>query len=102
MKTTKKIRTKGVIVYPDDLEIGQFYAVYGLKNGTEQPVQIAGQSFRLIAMNLPFLIGKVVCDPAHAPVTFDARFLTLMKVSDEYVQAQRPDPAGVPAPDDLI
>ena len=59
MKTTKAIRRKGLIVPPDDLEVGQHYAVYGLKNGYVEPLQVSGLAFRLVAMNLPFVLGKL-------------------------------------------
>ena len=29
---------KGLLVAPDDLEVGQFYAVYGLKDGPGEPI----------------------------------------------------------------
>jgi hypothetical protein len=89
MKTTKNARRKGLIVQPDDLGIGEFYAVYGLKRESEEPVQISGMAFRLMAMNLPFVVGRLVSRP-NPPLTFDSRFLTFMKVSEDYVQAQRP------------
>jgi len=89
MKTTKKPRSKGLLVHPDDLEIGEYYAVYGLKNG--EAAQISGMAFKLLAMNLPFIVGKLAHDPAHPPLTFDARFLEFIRVSDDYVTAQRPD-----------
>lgn len=89
MKTTKKPRRTGLIVQPDDLEIGEFYAVYGLKSGSSKPVQISGMAFKLLAMNLPFLVGKLAYDPAHPPLTFDSRFMTFMRVTPDYVQAQR-------------
>jgi len=91
MKTTKKPRRTGVIVHPDDLEVGQYYAVLGLRNGSEESVQIAGMAFRLLAINLPFIVGKLASDPSHPPLTFDVRFLTLMRVTDDYVNAQRPE-----------
>jgi hypothetical protein len=93
MKITKKPRRKGLLIQPDDLQIGEFYAVHGLKNGSEEPIQVSGMAFKLMAMNLPFVVGKLAADPAHPPMTFDARFLTFMRVSDEFVQAQRPDTA---------
>ena len=89
MKTTKKSRRSGLLVQADDLELGQFYAVHGLKNGSVEPVQVAGMAFKLLAMNLPFIVGKLACDAAHPPLTFDARFLTFMRVTDEYVNAQQ-------------
>lgn len=86
----KRKRSKGLLVQPDDLEVNHFYAVYGKKGEVDEPVQISGLAFRLTALNLPFLVGKLACDPAHAPITFDARFLNFMKVSDDFVMAQRP------------
>jgi hypothetical protein len=35
-------------------------------------------------------VGKLVCDPAHPPVTFDVRYLDFVRVSDDFIQAQRP------------
>lgn len=84
----KRKTRKGVIVQPDDFEVGQFYTVYGMKHRPDQPVQIAGLSFRLTAMNLPFLVGKLVTDEKHPPITFDARFLSFMRVTQDYVMAQ--------------
>lgn len=88
MKSTKKTRRKGLIVPPDDLAVGEWYSVYGLKHSGE-PIQVAGMAFRIVAMNLPYIVGRLASDPAH-PVTFDSRFLTFMRVDDNYVMAQRP------------
>lgn len=93
MKTTKRPRRNGLIVHPDDLEIGRFYAVYGLKDGLSETLPVSGLSFRLLAMNLPFLVGKLVNDPTHPPLTFDTRFMSFMKVTDDYVKAQQPQQA---------
>jgi uncharacterized protein YbaR (Trm112 family) len=85
---------RGLLVQADDLEVGQFYAVHGQKNafdGFECPAQNAGLAFKILAMNLPFVVGKFVCNPACYPYTLDSRFVTLMRVSDEFVKAQRPD-----------
>jgi hypothetical protein len=89
MKATKKPLRKGLIVQPDDLELRRFYAVYGTKVGPEQPVPVAGMAFELLAVNLPFVVGKLTADPTHPPLTLDVRYLTFMRVSDDYVQAQR-------------
>ncbi len=88
MKSTKQSRRKGLIVAADDLTVGEWYACYGLKNDLEQPVQVAGMAFRIVAMNLPFIVGRLASDPVH-PLTFDSRFLTFMRVSEDYVAAQR-------------
>ena len=89
MKNTKKPRRRGLIVQPDDLEIGNYYAVYASKEDPHEPIQISGMAFRLMAMNLPFVVGRLVSRP-NPPLTFDSRFLTFMRVSDDYVMAQRP------------
>jgi hypothetical protein len=54
-------------------------------------VPIAGMAFRLLALNLPFVVGKLAADPTNPSLTFDARLLTFMRVTDEYVKAQRPN-----------
>lgn len=83
-------RRTGLIIEPDDLDVGMFYTVYGLKNGSDHPLPIAGLAFKLTAINLPFVVGKLTCDPNHAPLTFDTRYLNLMRVTSEFVDAQQP------------
>jgi hypothetical protein len=41
-------------------------------------------------MNLPFLVGELVSDPARPPVTFDGRYLDFMRMTPGYVKAQTP------------
>jgi len=88
MKPTKKPHSTGLLVPSDDLTLGEWYAVYGLKADSDRPVQIAGMAFRIVAMNLPFIIGRLATDPAN-PVTFDSRYLSFMRVSQEYAVEQR-------------
>lgn len=78
----KQRRRTGVIVPPDDLDLGRWYAVHS------DNFQFAGMAFRIIAMSLPFVVGRTACDPAH-PVTIDTRHLTLMKVDEDFANAQR-------------
>lgn len=98
MKVTKKPYRTGVVVAEDDLEVGEHYAVLGLKRGSDEPLQIAGMAFKLLAVNLPFLVGKLAYDPALTPLTFDARFVTFMRVTPDYVHAQRPEAGQETAP----
>jgi hypothetical protein len=88
MKTTKKPRRKGWTVHPDDLNVHEWYTVYGLKDNPKQAVQISGMAFRIVAMNLPFIVGRPASDPANA-ITLDSRYLTFMRVDADYVAAQR-------------
>ncbi len=89
MKTTKKPKHRGLIAQADDFNVGEWLAVLGLKNGSPKAVPIAGMAFRIVAMNLPFVIGRLASDPAHPPITFDSRYLSFMRVSDDFVMAQR-------------
>jgi len=90
MKTTTKPRKAGLLVHPDDLQVGHHYAVYSIRSDPKEAHPILGQSFTLKAMNLPFIIGQLVSDPTHPPVTLDVRFLDFMRVTLEYVEAQKP------------
>lgn len=83
----KKRRKTGLIVQPDDLNIGEWYTVLGMKNEMDA-FPYAGMAFRITAMNLPFIVGRPAIDPPH-PITIDSRYMNLMKVSDDYVMAQR-------------
>ena len=81
---------RGLTPAPDDLTTGEFYAVVGCKCLHDNPIPIAGLAFQATAINMPFLVGKMVGDPSDPPVTFDLRFLNLMKVDDDFVKAQMP------------
>jgi hypothetical protein len=86
---------KGLFIQPDDMNVGDYLAVVGCKLH-DNPIPIAGLAFKVTAINMPFLIGQLVQDPSHAPITLDLRFLNVMRVTDEYVKAQAPQmPQGV-------
>jgi hypothetical protein len=91
MKATKMPHRTGVVVAEDDMQVGEHYCVLGQKSGSSEPMQISGMAFRLLAMNLPFIVGKLVYDPDLTPLTFDARYVTFMRVTDDFVKAQRPN-----------
>jgi len=78
----------GCLVAPDDLEIGQHYAVHSLRQNPGMPLPIAGEAFRLIAVQLPFVVGQLVAQ--DAPLTIDLRFINIMRVSEQFAVAQRP------------
>jgi len=91
--TTTKPHKAGLLVHADDLAVGKYYAVHSIKN-TADTHPVFAQAFQIKAMNLPFLVGEIVSDPAR-PVTFDVRYLNFMRVTPEYVEAQKghvPDP----------
>lgn len=80
---------KGLYVAPDDLTVGQHFAVVGCKCH-DNPVPIGGMAFKVTAINFPFLVGKLVGNGES--LTLDTRFLNFMRVTDEYVAAQSPTP----------
>lgn len=82
-------KRKGTLLMADDLQVGQFYAVYGAKYG-DGPLPINGLAWQCKAINLPFVVGKLVIDPCMPSVTLDVRYHELMQVSEEYVKAQSP------------
>lgn len=81
----------GSLVAPDDLSIGFDYTVHSTKDGRLLP--ICGYAFRCIAINLPYVIGKMACD--SEVITFDIRVLNVIKVNHDYVRAQSNCTKGV-------
>ena len=82
-----KRNRRSVIVQPDDLQVGTYYAVYGAK-GIHEPVPIAGEAFQVKAINLPFVVGRMVNPQAPPAVTFDVRYLDFMRITEDYAKAQ--------------
>ena len=87
-------RKTGLILSPDDLTVGEYFAVVGCKCH-DNPVPIGGMAFEVKAINLPYLVGKLVCDPQAPTVTLDARFLNFMRVDEAFVEAQKPNQADM-------
>jgi hypothetical protein len=83
------IQKHGVILAEDDLEVGQHYCVYNMKQKPNHPTPIMGQSFEIKAVCLPYVVAKLLADPSEPILTLDCRFLNLMRVTPEYVQIQR-------------
>jgi hypothetical protein len=81
--------SRGVILAEDDLNVGDKVCVYSLKHHPNEGAPILGQALEVKAIQLPYFIGKVLSDENEPVVTLDCRFLNLMRVSDEFVQAQR-------------
>lgn len=78
----------GVKLPEDDLNVGDFVCVYNLKR-TDDGAPIMGQSLEVKAVCLPYFVGKLLSDPAEPVLTLDCRFLNLMKVTKEFVEAQK-------------
>jgi hypothetical protein len=89
MRTTAKTRRKGLLVPADDLAVGRWYCVHGVRGDPDQVWPVFGQAFNIKAINLPFVVGELASDPSQ-PVTFDLRHLEIMAVTQDYAEAQRP------------
>jgi hypothetical protein len=85
----KDVKRGGLVMAEDDLEVGQYVCVYSLKRNPDEGAAILGQSLQIKAICLPYFVGQLLSDPAEPVLTLDCRFLRLMKVSDEFVAAQR-------------
>ena len=80
---------KGLMLGIDDLTVGNYYAVVGMKH-QDGPMLVSGQAWQCTAIQLPFVVGKLVFDPNLPPLTFDVRYMDFMKVNEDYVIAQTP------------
>ena len=76
-------------VAEEDLAAGQFVAVFNLKQRPHHAAPILGQSMEIKAVCLPYIVVKIISDPSEPTVTFDCRFVNLMRVTKPYVDAQR-------------
>jgi len=86
---TKERKRGGLILAEDDLSVGQYVCVYNLKQAPEEGAAILGQSLQIQAICLPYFVGQLLSDPSEPVLTLDCRFLSLMRVSEEFVKAQQ-------------
>lgn len=87
-----KRKRNGLLLAPDDLEVGKFVAVHSVK-GSDQPLPFFGIASEIRAIDLPFVVVKPVS--SNETATVDVRYLNLMPVTDEFVQAQTPQQTAV-------
>ncbi len=76
-------------LYEDDLEVGQYVCVFNLKREPQDAVPIMGQSILIKAVCLPYFVGQLLSDSSEPILTLDCRFLNMMRVTKEFVDAQR-------------
>jgi len=86
---------KSLLLAPDDLEVGKYVAVHSLKD-SKQALPFSGHASEIRAINLPFVVVKPVGD--YGIITIDVRYLNLMSISEEFVQAQTPPTNHNPEP----
>jgi hypothetical protein len=85
----KHPRKVGVVMAEDDLNVGDYVCVYSLKKTPEDGAPIMGQSLHIKAICLPYFVGQLLSDPSEPVLTLDCRYLHLMRVTKEFVDAQR-------------
>jgi hypothetical protein len=83
----RKRKKKGLLLAPDDLEVGRFIAVHSTK-GSNRPLPFFGLAAEVKAINLPFLVVRMV--GTDEIVTIDVRLLNIMPVTREFAHAQAP------------
>lgn len=85
---TAQPKKGGVILAEDDLEVGQYVCVYNIKQHPDSAEPIMGQSLLIKAVCLPYVAAELQSEPQKPTLTLDVRFLNLMRVTQEYVDAQ--------------
>jgi hypothetical protein len=88
---------KSLFLYPDDLERGQYICVHSRTDS--QYFAGEGLALKVLAVSLPFVVVKPLWNRFHPPWTFNVADYRLMKVSEEFAQAQQevePSAAGLP------
>jgi hypothetical protein len=92
---TKERKRGGLILAEDDLNSGDYICVYDLKHSPEEGAAILGQSMFVQAICLPYIVCQLLSDPAEPVLTLDCRFLHFMKVSEDFVKAQKAGAAAM-------
>lgn len=69
---------------PDDLEVGRLVAIYQSQDFQE----LRGASLKITAINLPFVVARLLPRPECPPLTFNVADCTFMPVSEDYAAAQ--------------
>lgn len=76
---------KGLLVAPDDLEIGKLVAVH---DAIQEFRDLRGTSLRIAAINLPFVVAKPVMRPDCPTLTLSVSECDFMAVTEEFAAAQ--------------
>ena len=90
-------RRKGLLLAVDDLEIGKLVAIH---HASMEFRQLRGISLRIAAINLPFIVAKLVPRPDIPPLTLNVRECRFMPVTEDFAAAQTQEIAIVPNPSD--
>lgn len=86
-------RRKGLLLAADDLEVGRLVAIH---HGTRQYRDFCGASLQITAINLPFVVARLLPRPEISPLTLNVRDCVFMPVSEEFAAAQGQQTPVVP------
>jgi len=88
-------RRKGLLLAADDLQVGKLVAIH---HGTRQYRDFCGAILQITAINLPFVVARMVPRPDLPPFTLNVRDCVFMPVSEEFAAAQAQQTPVVPSP----
>lgn len=89
------MKNKGLLLAADDLEIGRLVAIH---HGSRQYRDLRGASLQITAINLPFVVARLVPRPDIPPLTLNVRDCVFMPVTEDYAAAQAQQTPVVPHP----
>lgn len=72
----------------DDLSVGDYVCVLHIK-GHPEGGPIMGQALQVKAICVPYFVAQLLSDPSEPTLTLDFRYLNLMRVTKEFVDAQQ-------------
>lgn len=82
-----ELKHGGMLIREDDLEKDQLLCVHSIKD-TPEAAPIMGQAFLVTAICLPYFTAKLVSNPQEV-LTLDCRYVNLMRVTQDFAEAQR-------------
>lgn len=77
------------ILQLDDMNVGDYVTIHSCKHHNE-PIPIGGLALKVLAIEAPYMVTRIIPDPNHPPITLDLRHLNLQRVSEDYAKAQLP------------
>jgi len=86
-------RRKGLLLAADDLEIGRLVAIH---HACKEFRELRGASLKITAINLPFVVARLVPRPEIPPLTLNVRDCAFMPVTEDYAAAQTCPPQPQP------
>lgn len=80
-----KRKKRGLLICADDLAANTICTIH---DGDEMYKFLLGDAMRIKAINLPFVVVKLLSRSDAPPITLDVRMCNLMPVTEDFVAAQ--------------